>query len=135
MTPLSSLHDGEGSSVPGCVPPNDMVNYELVMDVKPGDSGVMTGYQVDEVTHTWLAECFIAQSHIYPSFTVRMSTLTHFPLEPGCENYSFWTKQSQTLSMVLILSSWTLSTYQNWMHPLIRLMCAFFSLFSIPMLA
>ena len=28
-------------------------------------------------------------SHIYPRFTGKVSSLTHFPLEPDCEDYSF----------------------------------------------
>ena len=66
-----------------------MVNSESAMGVKPGDSGIMLGYQVDEFTHTWSAEQFVADSHIYPGFTGKVSSLTHFPLEPGCEDYSF----------------------------------------------
>ena len=31
----------------------------------------------------------MAYSHIYPGFTGKASSLTHFPLEPGCEDYSF----------------------------------------------
>ena len=27
--------------------------------------------------------------HIYPGFTGKVSSLTHFPLEPGCEDYAF----------------------------------------------
>ena len=32
---------------------------------------------------------FVARSHIYTGFIDKVSTLTHFPLEPGYENYSF----------------------------------------------
>ena len=49
----------------------------------------MIGYQVDEFTHTWSAERFVARLHIYPGFTGKVSSLTHFPLEPGCEDYAF----------------------------------------------
>ena len=66
-----------------------MVNSKSGMGVKPGDSGVVTRCQIDEFICTWLAQCFIAQSHIYPGFMGKMSTLTYFPLEPGCEDYSF----------------------------------------------
>ena len=31
----------------------------------------------------------VAHSHIYPGFTGKVSSLTHFPPEPGCEDYSF----------------------------------------------
>ena len=31
----------------------------------------------------------VAHSHIYPGFTGKVSSLTHFPLEPGCEDYAF----------------------------------------------
>ena len=56
LIPPTSLHDGEGSSFPGLVPSDDAVDSESVMDIKPGDSGVVIGYQVDEFTHTWSAE-------------------------------------------------------------------------------
>ena len=59
------------------------------MGIKPGDSGVVIGYQVDEFTCTWSAEQFVAHSHIYAGFTGKVSSLTHFPLEPGCEDYAF----------------------------------------------
>ena len=59
------------------------------MVIKPGDSGVVIGYQVDEFTCNWSAEQLVACSHIYPGFTGKVSSLTHFPLEPGCEDYAF----------------------------------------------
>ena len=31
----------------------------------------------------------MAHSHIYPGFSGEVSSLTHFPLELGCEDYSF----------------------------------------------
>ena len=55
---LSSLHGREGSSFPDLAPPNDTVNSELVLGMKPSDSVVIIGYQVDEFTHTWSAEAF-----------------------------------------------------------------------------
>ena len=60
-----------------------------MMGVKPGDCGVVIGYQVGKFIHKWLTECSIPQSHIYPDFMGKLSTLTHFPLETGCEDYSF----------------------------------------------
>ena len=59
------------------------------MGIKSGDSSVVIGYQVDEFTCTWSAEWFVAHSHIYPGFTRKVSSLTHIPLEPGCEDYAF----------------------------------------------
>ena len=50
-----------------------MVNLESVVVVKPGYSGVLIGYQVDETTHTWSLEYVIAQSHIYPGLTPKIS--------------------------------------------------------------
>ena len=44
---------------------------------------------MDEFTCTLSVELFVAHSHIYPGFTGKVSSLTHFPLEPGCEDYSF----------------------------------------------
>ena len=87
--PLPSLHHGKGSSFPDLVPSDDMVDSESVMGIKPDDSGVVIGYQVYEFTCTWSAEQFVACSHIYPEFIGKVSSLTHFPLEPGCEDYAF----------------------------------------------
>ena len=87
LIPLPSLCDGEGSSFPGLVSSDDAVNSVSVMGIESGDSSMMIGYQVDEFTHTWSAEQFVAHSHIYPGFTGKVSSLTHFPLEPGCEDY------------------------------------------------
>ena len=89
LIPPPLLHAGEGSSFPGLVPSDDVVNPDSVLAIKPGDSGVVIGYQVDEFTCTWSAERFVARSHIYPGFTGKVSSLTHFPLEPGCEDYAF----------------------------------------------
>ena len=43
---------------------DDVVDPDSVMGIKPGDSGVVIGYQVDKFTHTWSAEQFVAHSHI-----------------------------------------------------------------------
>ena len=59
------------------------------MGIKPGDSGVVIGYQVYKLTCTCSVEWFGPQSQIYLCSTGDMSTLTHSPLEPGCEDYSF----------------------------------------------
>ena len=85
----ASVHDGEGSSFPGLVPSDDVVDSDSVMGIKPSDSGVVIGYQVDEFTCIWSAEQFVAHSHIYYGFTGKVLSLTHFPLEPGCEDYAF----------------------------------------------
>ena len=69
--------------------PGDIVNSESVMGIKSDDFGMVIGYQVDEFTHTWSAEWFVAHFHIYPGFTGKVLLLTHFPLEPGCEDYAF----------------------------------------------
>ena len=88
LIPPPSLCDGEGS-FPGLLPSDDMVNSDSVMGIKPGDSSVVIGYQIDEFARTLSAELFVAHSHIYPGFTGKVSSLTHFPLEPGCEDYAF----------------------------------------------
>ena len=70
---------GEGSSFPGLVPSNDVVDSESVMGIKPGNSGVVIGYQIGEFARTWSAEWFVAHSHIYLGFNGMVSSLTHFP--------------------------------------------------------
>ena len=57
--------------------------------IQPDDSGVVIGYQVDEFTHTWSAEWFVAHWDIYSGFTGKVSSHNHFLLKPGCEDYSF----------------------------------------------
>ena len=56
-----------------------MVNSESLVGIKPGDSGVVIGYQVFEFTHTWSAECFVSHSHIYPGLWIRCHHLPTFP--------------------------------------------------------
>ena len=80
-----------------------MVNSKSVVGIQASDSSLVIGDQADEFTLTWLKECLVAWLCIHAVFKGKMSTLTHFPLEPWCDDYSFWTKHLQTLSMVLIL--------------------------------
>ena len=87
LIPPHSLYCWEGS-FPGLVPPNDIVDSESDVGMKHANSGPVIWYQVDEFTHTWLTGHCVAWSHIYPGFMGKMSSLTHFPLEPGCEDYS-----------------------------------------------
>ena len=89
LIPLPSLHGVEGSPIQGLVPSNVIVNSKSVVGIKPGDSGVVIGYQVDEFTRMWSVEQCVAHFHIYSGFTGKVSSLTHFPLEPRCEDYSF----------------------------------------------
>ena len=51
--PPPSLNGGEGCSIPSLVLSDDKVDSESVVGIKPGDSGMGIGYQVDEFTHTW----------------------------------------------------------------------------------
>ena len=90
--------------------------------IKPGDSGVVIGYKVDEFTHTWSAEWFVAYSHIYPGFTGMVSSLNLFPLELGCEDYSFWIRLLLTLNKSWIPSSLIPLRHQNWMLAWMSLM-------------
>ena len=73
LIPPPSLHGREGSYLPGIVPPNDMLDSKSVVGIKHGYSGMV-------ITHTRSADYFVNQSHIYPRFIGKVSTLTHFPL-------------------------------------------------------
>ena len=44
LIPSPSQHGGEGSSFPGLVPSDDIVNSESVVGITHGDSGVVIGY-------------------------------------------------------------------------------------------
>ena len=61
----------------------------------------MIAFQVDEFPHTWSSECFTAYSHIYPGSTGKVSTLIYFPLEPGCEDYSFLDQAVEDMEHIL----------------------------------
>ena len=41
-----------GVFFPGMIPPSGMVKFKCVVDIKPGDSSWVIGYQVDDFTHT-----------------------------------------------------------------------------------
>ena len=73
----------------GYAAPNDIANSESVMSIKPGDSGVVIGDQVDEFTGNWSAEHFIVQSYIYFCFVGEVFMLIHFLFILACEDYSF----------------------------------------------
>ena len=67
LIPLPSLHDGEGSSFPGSVPSDDVVNPNSVMAIKPGDSGVviirlMSLLTPGQLSGLWPAPTFILGS-------------------------------------------------------------------------
>ena len=89
LIPLPSLHGGERSSVPGLVPSDDTVDSESMVDIKPGDSGVVIGYQVDEFNHVWSVAQVVAHTYIYCGIRGKVSSLTHFLLKLGFEDYSF----------------------------------------------
>ena len=71
--PLPSLHSGEGSSFPGLFHMMTQSILNLWWALKPGYSSVVIGFQVDEFTHPLVMEHFVAQSHIYPGFTGKVS--------------------------------------------------------------
>ena len=113
---------GEESSSPGLVPSDDTVDSES-LGHKPGDSGVVTGYQVYELTHTWSAEQFVGHPHIYPGFISKVSSLTHFPQEPWCGDYSFLDQSSCQLWTGLgFHPHWFHWAIRNWTHPWMSLM-------------
>ena len=62
-----------------------MVDSESLVGFKPVDSSEVVGYQIDEFTHTWSVEQFVVHSHVYPGFSVKVSSLIHLQ----CEDYSF----------------------------------------------
>ena len=89
------------------------LDSESVMGTKDGDSALV----IDEFTHTWSAEQFVAHSHIYPGFTGKVSSLTHFPLKLGCEDYSFLDQAlanfEQGFDSILTDSIYTLKLYTS----------------------
>ena len=60
-----------------------MVDSESVVGIKSGDSGVVIGYQVDVVTHSWSVKQFVAHSHIILGSWVRCHHLLTFHWNQG----------------------------------------------------
>ena len=98
------------------------LTQNLWFTIKPGDSGMVIGYQVDEFTCTWSAEQIIAHSHIHAGFTSKVSSLIHFPLEPGDKDYSFLDQAVADFKWAWIPSSLILLRHQNWTHSWMSLM-------------
>ena len=82
-----------------------MVDSESAVGIKPGDSGVVIWYQVDELTCTWSEEWFVAHSHIYPGFTGKVSSPTHFPWNQGLRIIPFLHQAVADLNRAWIPSS------------------------------
>ena len=62
--PSLSLHVREGSSFPGLVPPNYMVNSEFVVDIYTGDSGVVLGIWLMNCSHLVGREFYCLTTHL-----------------------------------------------------------------------
>ena len=69
-----------------------------------------------------LQNSLLPTPHIYPGFTGKVSPLSHFLLEPGCEDYAFWVRLLLTLNKAWIPSSLIHSRHWNWTLPWMRLM-------------
>ena len=85
--------------------------------IRPGDSHLMIGYQVDLLSPGW--QSFTVWSHLF-DFMGKVSTLTHFPLDPGCEDYCFLDHSWRLWAWPWLFPK-ALLTHQNWMHLLMRL--------------
>ena len=128
LIPLTSLHGGEGSFFPGFIPSDDTVDFDSAIGIKPCFSGVVMWYQIDELTHTWSAEQFVAHSHIYPGFTGKVSSLN--PLSPWTRMWGLFL----TMNRGWIPSSLILLRQQNCTHPWMSLVPYIFSLFWVSLL-
>ena len=87
--PLPCLCDGEGSSFPGLVPSDDAVNSDSVMGVKPVDSGVVIGYQIDEFTLHLVCRVVCGPLPHLSWVHWQGVIINPFFLEPGSEDYAF----------------------------------------------
>ena len=105
---MPSLHSGEGFSIPGLLPLNDMVNSKSVVGMKSGDSGVVMQYQVDEFASTWSMEHFVAHSIFILFLWAWCHQWPASYLNQGVRIIPFWTRQLQTLNRIWIPSSLTL---------------------------
>ena len=83
--PPSSLHDGEGSSLPHFVPPNDVVNFKYVVGIKPGNSYAWSWW----IYLLLVGRAFCCLTTHFLWIHGQGLTLTHLIHEPGCEDYSY----------------------------------------------
>ena len=60
-----------------------MVDSELVVGVTPGDSGVVTGCQVENFKCIWSVECLLLDHKLTLGSFYKVSTLAYFSLEPS----------------------------------------------------
>ena len=70
--------------------------------------------------NTWLAECFLVWSNIYPWFMDKVSTLINFPLELSCEVYSFLGLDASFDKSETITSSLS-SGFLHWVVPFLTI--------------
>ena len=85
---LPSLH-GKKESIMSFGPPKNTADYESVVGIKPDDFGVVIWYQSEEFTCTYLAECFVAQAHIYPGSQIRCQLSSTLHLKQSVEVVQF----------------------------------------------
>ena len=104
-----------------CVPLSDIINSKSVVGIKPGDSGVIGHHVMNLLTPSWWSALLLDHTFTLV-LQARCQCYLTSHLKQGVRITPFWTIQSKTLSMVLILSSQDLSIHHNWMHPLMRLM-------------
>ena len=87
LIPLPSIHGGEESSLPGLVPPNDIIDTKSLAGVKLGiPEQAMDVWFINILT---LGQQNVFCSTIYARFMDRISTLAYFLLELVCEDHTF----------------------------------------------
>ena len=106
----------------GSTAPDDMINSKSFIDIKPCDSGMVNGYQVDEFTCTLQQSAFLCNHTFILVSQVKVSTLNHFPLELGCEDYSFLDQAVDDFRQGLDSFLTDSSTCHTWIHLLTGLM-------------
>ena len=79
---MPSIHEDEGSSNPGLLPPDDMADSESVVGVKPDDLSAVMGIRLMSVH-------FVAKSNICSGFMGKVSTSAHFLFDLGFEDNSY----------------------------------------------
>ena len=132
LIPLPFLCGWEGSFVSGIAPLDDKVNSKSVLGIKSQWfwCDLVSGWGI----YSHLVPEQFAQSNIYPGFKDKMlTTLTHFPLEPGVRIIVFGQR----------ITDWVWSWFHpDWLHQstgtgsiLWRALCSVFSLFKVPTLS
>ena len=128
---LHLMHGGEGSSFPCCVPPSDLLDSKSVVGIKPGDSGVEIGIWLINFSHLVSGTLLCSITHLswFHGQDVNSNPLPTWARVWGL--FLFWSSSQRLWTWSCFYPHRLVSTHQNWIQPLMRLIPCHFQSLSI----